>query len=65
MHCGICDWSVQPTLLELESLLVAQETLVKQTVGVSLKSIDEILSSHKEKGKSQSETSKQPLKGEP
>ena len=62
---GICAWRVQPTILELKSLLVAQETLVKQTADVSLKSEDEALSSHKERSRSRRVVSKQPRKGEP
>ena len=62
---GICGWQVQPTLLELKSLLVAQETLVKQMVGVPLKSEDEALFSNKEKSRAHGDTSKQPGKGDP
>ena len=44
---AIQGWPIQPSLVELENLLADQEALVKQMVGVSLKSDEEVLfSSH-------------------
>ena len=40
---AIQGWPVQPSLVELENLLTNQEALVKQMVGVSLKSEKEAL----------------------
>jgi len=60
---GVCGWQTQPTLLELESLLVEKDILVKQMVDFSLKSEDEAFFSHKERRKSRGETSKQLRKG--
>ena len=40
---AIQGWPVQPSSVELENLLVDQEALVKQMVGVSLKSEEEAL----------------------
>ena len=40
---AIQGWHVQPSLAELKNLLADQEALVKQMVGVSLKSEDEAL----------------------
>ena len=40
---AIQGWLIQPSLVELENLLVDQEALVKQMVGVSLKSEKETL----------------------
>ena len=40
---AIQGWPVQPSLVELENLLVDQEALVKKMVGVSLKSEKEAL----------------------
>ncbi|KAL8153640.1 hypothetical protein V2J09_011400 [Rumex salicifolius] len=48
---AIQGWPTQPSLLELENLLVNQETLAKQMVGLSVKDHEEALYSNK--GKSQ------------
>ena len=40
---AIQGWPIQPSLVELENLLANQEALVKQMVGVSLKSDEEAL----------------------
>ena len=40
---AIQGWPIQPSLVELKNLLVDQEALVKQMVGVSLKSDKEAL----------------------
>ena len=40
---AIQGWLVQPSLVELENLLANQEALVKQMVGISLKSDEEAL----------------------
>ena len=40
---AVQGWPVQPSLVELENLLTNQEALVKQMVGVSLKSENEAL----------------------
>ena len=45
----IQGWPVQPSLVELENLLADQEALVKQMVGVSLKSDEEALFSNQYK----------------
>uniref|UniRef100_A0A2N9FFS6 CCHC-type domain-containing protein n=1 Tax=Fagus sylvatica TaxID=28930 RepID=A0A2N9FFS6_FAGSY len=44
---AIQGWPVQPSLVELENLLADQEAMVKQMVGVSLKSEEEALFSSK------------------
>ncbi|KAL8138008.1 hypothetical protein V2J09_004009 [Rumex salicifolius] len=48
---AIQGWPTQPSLLELENLLVNQETLAKQMAGLSVKDHEEALYSNK--GKSQ------------
>ena len=44
---AVQGWPVQPSLVELENLLADQEAMVKQMVGVSLKSEEEALFSSK------------------
>ena len=45
-------WPVQPSLVELENMLADQEAMVKQMIGVSLKSEEEALFSGKNIGRS-------------
>uniref|UniRef100_A0A2N9F8R9 CCHC-type domain-containing protein n=1 Tax=Fagus sylvatica TaxID=28930 RepID=A0A2N9F8R9_FAGSY len=48
---AVQGWPVQPSLVELENLLADQEAMVKQMVGVSLKSEEEALFSGKNIGR--------------
>jgi transposase InsO family protein len=47
---AIKGWPTQPTLIELENLLVNQESLCKQMAGVSVKNEEEALYSNNKKG---------------
>jgi hypothetical protein len=48
---AVQGWPVQPSLVELENLLADQEAMVKQMIGVSLKSEEEALFSGKNIGR--------------
>jgi hypothetical protein len=50
---AVRGWPTQPTLLELENLLINQESLARQMAGLSIKESEEALFSGKGKKKPQ------------
>ena len=61
---GVRVWPTQPTLLESEGLLAAQQTLIKQTAGFQLKNEDKALFSNKENGQPRDQTNRRFERGE-